>query len=942
MTRKRVDVAILTVIPAELRAMLRALRLQRRDGEKQPDGSIYFSKNIRSHLNNREFRLLVGVIADVGNEYSAIAATQIIKDFEPQIMILVGIAAGMKGKVRIGEVIIGDRVVDYESASVEDVKGEVKLEPRPEVPRISQAVKQDLASYFPETKRLNTLFKKIGGKYPVPNSEAQAKRFPRDVASKIIVKPFTTIASGQKLLRKPQYLRTLRRTVHGKIEVGDMEASGFAKACDKLRTDWMVVRGISDFGDKFKNDEFHSFAATSATAALVDFLNEGLDLDYQKKEGPSSYVPVGELDEFARNSGIQRRLPIFDLRISLAHSYESILNRQFSRSNLTVGQLLRSTSNHPFLLISAPGGSGKSAVIYRLAVHFKKVTENSPFVLDFKAGTKPLLELGESPNLRSLFKAFSVLGSYSSFAASLKNAGATLLLLDGINEINAPSSDSVLRSIADLPRKHPTLRVIAADRMNARQEVQALRGTIAPLSEKSIRSFVPTGRRLHQEEYRLLSIPFFLDLQLKLWAGQTALDRSRETVVTRTEMFRKYFIEIGNIETNQFQNLAMVAFEAYKKFTGRVFDTNWWQSRVSKDTSATLASAGIVIDMKDHFGEFRSFFRHHLLHDYLVGCHLANLNRNLWKSDAFDIATFHTNSIEPLSFAAELLRNDADRFLIEVSDWSYRSANACIADLTRLYDEPPVSTDLRFAIDAKNAEKLFDFFESTSSDARKRLRESNTTFAKDFLRAASLEEVLQIAERYSPRNQLFIHWQRVFLGRLSLREVQNPILALDSDPISAWAAANTFRRIVLPLDSLLTLRAFYEYFRPNQRAILRWRIVHVLGKYPDIKNVELLLSATRSDRFEWVRYGALRSLMEIAFVSTSLRQHVLRKVEQLLKKSPSKLVVREILRTCLVRDATPDWYQALLPLAITASSLASEFQAEWKTVVATIRRRGSR
>jgi len=39
-----------------------------------------------------------------------------------------------------------------------------------------------------------------------------------------------------------------------------------------------VVRGISDFGDEFKNNQFHNFAARSAAAALVDFVVWGLDL----------------------------------------------------------------------------------------------------------------------------------------------------------------------------------------------------------------------------------------------------------------------------------------------------------------------------------------------------------------------------------------------------------------------------------------------------------------------------------------------------------------------------------------------------------------------------------------------------------------------------------------------------------------------------------------
>ena len=83
----------------------------------------------------------------------------------------------------------------------------------------------------------------------------------RNVASAISVRT-ATIASGEKLLRDPAKLLEVRRDIHGKVEVGEMEASGLVEACRLRGIPWLVIRGISDFGDDLKDDRFHHLAAT--------------------------------------------------------------------------------------------------------------------------------------------------------------------------------------------------------------------------------------------------------------------------------------------------------------------------------------------------------------------------------------------------------------------------------------------------------------------------------------------------------------------------------------------------------------------------------------------------------------------------------------------------------------------------------------------------------
>jgi hypothetical protein len=57
-----------------------------------------------------------------------------------------------------------------------------------------------------------------------------------------------------------------------------MEAAGLAAACDQCGADWLVIRGVSDFGDKRKTANYQPFAAQMAAAVARDFVEVGLQL----------------------------------------------------------------------------------------------------------------------------------------------------------------------------------------------------------------------------------------------------------------------------------------------------------------------------------------------------------------------------------------------------------------------------------------------------------------------------------------------------------------------------------------------------------------------------------------------------------------------------------------------------------------------------------------
>lgn len=272
-----VDVVVLTVIPAELRALQDALGLDPARRERSEHGSVFQRTSLPSELLGRSLNLVLGCVGEAGNAPAASAATEMIATHHPRAVLLMGIAAGLREKTRIGEVVLSDRVVAYEPAAlVRTADGRSVTQPRPEIERAPHAILQDVTFYRPDARRLRSAFKKAGGAVPEAKDETQRSLFEKHVATGVTART-ATIASGEKLLRDPERFRALRE-LHGKVEVGEMEAAGLVDACRRASLPWLVVRGISDFGDDFKDDAFHGFAAMTAAVVLVDFLRHGYSL----------------------------------------------------------------------------------------------------------------------------------------------------------------------------------------------------------------------------------------------------------------------------------------------------------------------------------------------------------------------------------------------------------------------------------------------------------------------------------------------------------------------------------------------------------------------------------------------------------------------------------------------------------------------------------------
>lgn len=271
------DLGILTVISIETEAMLRAFGIQSKDAENRR-GVLYWRTSLDFDSTAPPFVVVIGFCAEAGTVSGALRTVRFVQDFSPALLVLAGISAGQKGKYLMGDVVYGNEIADLVMGQIED--GEMTI--RPSITPYPKQVGQLIGAFkcAPKKLKLETvrILKELGKMHVRPRDEKKAKWFKKHVTSSPNIHD-CVIGSGNLLVRDgnkfPEYQK-----IHPKITAIEMEAAGFVRALKDVKPEqpWLVIRGISDFGDSKKDKNFNAQPyASAAAAAYVRLLaGEGL------------------------------------------------------------------------------------------------------------------------------------------------------------------------------------------------------------------------------------------------------------------------------------------------------------------------------------------------------------------------------------------------------------------------------------------------------------------------------------------------------------------------------------------------------------------------------------------------------------------------------------------------------------------------------------------
>ena len=264
------DVLVLTALDVELAAAKQAFGIAEDTEYMTTQSGLHVWKAPVTKRSGKTASCVVACFAGAGNVDAASITSMLLVELKPANVMMLGIAAGLRDKCALGDVVLADRVVAYEGGA--HIEGG-KVEARPEITRLNMRVRQDVSSYL--SNRM-TLESRLTDSYQTLGIELPDQSEAGPVAQGVMPKT-ATVASGEKLLRDPEKFIGMRE-IHGKIEVAEMEGAGIFAACANFGKPVLMLRGISDFGDSKKDNRFHLLAAKAAAAVAVDYIANGMTL----------------------------------------------------------------------------------------------------------------------------------------------------------------------------------------------------------------------------------------------------------------------------------------------------------------------------------------------------------------------------------------------------------------------------------------------------------------------------------------------------------------------------------------------------------------------------------------------------------------------------------------------------------------------------------------
>ena len=165
-------------------------------------------------------RPVIAMRTQMGSVRSGAASSRVrtaIEHFRPQVVLAVGIAFGDKARQELGDVLIADQVLTYESARLNP---DCSLDHRSErLAATARWLERCLLVDLPQIRRHKGL-----------------------------------LLCGEKLIDNPEFRAQLQREFPRALG-GDMEGFGLATVCNEERVQWGVIKAVSDWGDGSINTE---------------------------------------------------------------------------------------------------------------------------------------------------------------------------------------------------------------------------------------------------------------------------------------------------------------------------------------------------------------------------------------------------------------------------------------------------------------------------------------------------------------------------------------------------------------------------------------------------------------------------------------------------------------------------------------------------------------
>jgi nucleoside phosphorylase/CheY-like chemotaxis protein len=249
-----IELAIVTALSEELRAFL--------DLEQNWTEHTLPGDPTKYHLTEfkeagRTVKTLVACASRMGMASAASLASKVIAGFRPKYLCMGGIAAGIRGRVQLGDILVADPSWDWGSGKLEVVEGKGRFAAAPDQWRLQPDIRANLVAACEDELFLAHIRAATKGPKPIHALSGFVE----------------AVASGAAVIGDDAVVAQIKEQ-HRKLHGVEMEIYGImtaADACASPRPIAFSAKAVSDFADIHKDDSVRYYACQISANFIKKF-----------------------------------------------------------------------------------------------------------------------------------------------------------------------------------------------------------------------------------------------------------------------------------------------------------------------------------------------------------------------------------------------------------------------------------------------------------------------------------------------------------------------------------------------------------------------------------------------------------------------------------------------------------------------------------------------
>jgi nucleoside phosphorylase len=254
------DSLVVSALPEEHHAIKRSLFYNRNTRDQQVGGQYFTASEVRGLDDS--VTVATTCFSQMGMVPAAILTTRALISLKPKLVIIGGICAGVEKKTKIGDLVIGSDMFNYDSKKVTKDKELADYSPVP----IHWDLQNALNAMLEDQNLAASLEQEWTAKDPRPEHSIS-----------LHLAPF---ASGSAVIADSEVFEEIKQHQR-RVRGLDMETFGVAKAVHyESNIKFLAVKSVCDFGNEEKaedahdNDKYRSFCCAMSAAFIKRFLNK--------------------------------------------------------------------------------------------------------------------------------------------------------------------------------------------------------------------------------------------------------------------------------------------------------------------------------------------------------------------------------------------------------------------------------------------------------------------------------------------------------------------------------------------------------------------------------------------------------------------------------------------------------------------------------------------